>query len=533
MKTNLTLAIILILGAIIRFYQLANLPLILNRDEAALAYNAFLIEESGHDEWEQSWPILFRSFGDYKLPGYIYFLAAIFRLTDTANDWLTRLPAAAAGTGLILVSYLFGQRLFAKKNYALLVALLTALSPVMIFYSRMAWEATLALFFLLIGWWWLTSPQLRWLPALAGGSCFLLAILTYNTPLLLAPILIGLLIINYRRQSFSSPKLAKRIILGLIFLTLLGLVGLMNISSAKSQITIFNHPTVWANFITYREQLPTSLKLFGHQWFYWLKIISQNLVATLGPNFLVFKGGQHPWHNLPTASHLLFIVYLLGLIGLLTASYKLLRQLAQKISQPAKSKMDGELLNWLVLTVAGLAPAIITFDAPHATRSLLFLWIWPLWAGWGIKEILAAVNRLKIKMAWKKIAFQTILATFLIIFAAEAGQYLYRYFWLYPSQQKNFYPGFDTLVTEVNQKFPAADVAVVADGYQYILAAWYLKLPPRLFFETTIKQNPDQAGLNYGEQVFNWHFIAAASDRTDENLLVQWDNQEHRWIITQ
>src|SRR5256885_17173261 len=50
-------------------------------DESSIAYNAYLISRTGHDEHGQAWPLYFRAFGEYKNPIYIYLLASIFRLT--------------------------------------------------------------------------------------------------------------------------------------------------------------------------------------------------------------------------------------------------------------------------------------------------------------------------------------------------------------------------------------------------------------------------------------------------------------------
>ena len=68
------LLVILLLAIVVRFWALGSLPVILNRDEAALGYNALLLVQQGVDEWGRQWPITLTSFGDYKLVGYVLLL---------------------------------------------------------------------------------------------------------------------------------------------------------------------------------------------------------------------------------------------------------------------------------------------------------------------------------------------------------------------------------------------------------------------------------------------------------------------------
>src|SRR3990172_6192442 len=99
MKKYLWLWLIIGVAFLQRFWQVGQLPATLNRDEAAVAYNAFLLSETGKDEWGRSWPVALESFGDYKLPGYSLVLMPFFKLLGL-NDWVVRLPSVIAGTVL-------------------------------------------------------------------------------------------------------------------------------------------------------------------------------------------------------------------------------------------------------------------------------------------------------------------------------------------------------------------------------------------------------------------------------------------------
>ena len=74
---------LLITIALIVFYfaRLKSNPPGYYIDESSISYNAYTISQTGVDEFGTSWPLYFRSFGDYKNPIYIYLLAGIYRIT--------------------------------------------------------------------------------------------------------------------------------------------------------------------------------------------------------------------------------------------------------------------------------------------------------------------------------------------------------------------------------------------------------------------------------------------------------------------
>src|SRR3990167_10550251 len=71
-RTHMLLFIILFLGTSLRFYRITTVPPSLSHDETAIAYNAYSILKTGKDEYGAPFPLLFRSFDDYKLPGMVY-----------------------------------------------------------------------------------------------------------------------------------------------------------------------------------------------------------------------------------------------------------------------------------------------------------------------------------------------------------------------------------------------------------------------------------------------------------------------------
>src|SRR3989344_5210772 len=93
---NLFIIAIIILAAILSLYKLGEVPSGLYQDETAIGYNAYSLLETGKDEHGVSYPLYFKSFGDYKLPVYIY-LTAFSVKTFGLTGFAVRLPSAVFG----------------------------------------------------------------------------------------------------------------------------------------------------------------------------------------------------------------------------------------------------------------------------------------------------------------------------------------------------------------------------------------------------------------------------------------------------
>lgn len=510
------LAVIVGLGFLIRVFQLDKIPAILNRDEAALAYNAFLLSQTGQDEWGRTWPLALESFGDYKLPGYPALLAVIFKILP-ANDWLVRLPSALAGSLLILLAFLYARSLRLPPKFQLLSATTIALLPVYIFYSHMAFESNLALCIFSASLYLLffkTRTTHQNIFDFLAVFLALLSIFTYNTPFLLLPFVLLLLPLHRGLKKFKDWILPT---LGLLLIFALGVFVLLPVSAQKSGITIFSDETVWRQSITYRAQFVQPLQAtLGHKYLFYLQIMAKNFLGSFSPTFLVTQGGAHPWHSLPNYGHFYWSLYLLIIIGIGLSAYILSHRYLffwQKKKPAPSNNFSYHLKTLLYLTIISLLPSIITVDSPHTTRSLFFFFFISLLA---IKTLSFIYKKFNYKLLWLGLA---------AIFIFESSTYLYRYFIDYPQHQPvSLRPGFESVIKDANRLYADRAVAIVDDGgYQYISTAWYLKLDPQLFLSTIIKQDPDRIGFRYGQQVANYHFIAHPNDRDpSETVLVFW-----------
>jgi len=199
------LVVIILLGAILRFYNLGSVALGFFRDEAALGFNTWSILKTGADEYGQRLPIIFRSFEVFFMPAYVYFsLPFFFVLGQTV--FATRALAATSGVLLILFTYLIAKEFFKKEKLALVAAFLVSISPWAIFYSRGAFEGNLALLFFSIGvYFWLKFMGANKSNPLRGKKFFFVSILgfiasmySYQAPRFVAPLFIGFSILSQK-----------------------------------------------------------------------------------------------------------------------------------------------------------------------------------------------------------------------------------------------------------------------------------------------------------------------------------------------
>lgn len=111
LKQKFLFLTILFLAAFLRLYKISEVPPGVNRDEASIGYTAYSLMQTGKDEYGKPFPLSFQSFGDWKLPLYIYATIPFIKLFGL-NELAVRLPSALAGTLTVLLTFFLVQELF-------------------------------------------------------------------------------------------------------------------------------------------------------------------------------------------------------------------------------------------------------------------------------------------------------------------------------------------------------------------------------------------------------------------------------------
>lgn len=496
----------------LRLWQLSSIPAVLNPDEASIAYNAYLLGETGRDEWGRSWPLVLEAFGDQKVVGYTLLVVPLVKLFGMV-DWVGRLPAALASVAVAGVVAWLVYRWRKNPWLALMVLLLLGIQPIFIWYGRMAFEAVVALLYclgiLIAGLYSWRKPLLQWLVV---GGLVIAACFTYNTPLILIPLL-GLVLPFWHGWQKWRMWLPVGVVMALVWLGCMFVS--QNLATQKSQITIFGDETLKIEYGAYRQQFPGILqKAFGNKYVYYAREAGERYFASWSPLFMVDNAAGHPWHSLPRTGYVTWSAYFLGWIGWLLFVYQAWRH------RLSLGKVRYELL-WMYLAAIALVPASLTVNAPHATRSLLFFISWGVaagYAGW-----------------WLMTKWRWLVLPVVALVVLPSLMYLYQLFVTYPQSaelQAPLQPGLPQILKQHNYYDTEDEVAIVDPrGFAYISVAWYAQMSPEEFSRTIIKQQPDKINFKFGERVGHFHFIGDVDDPTSARHIVYWDHQQLQWLV--
>lgn len=242
----LALVAIIVLGVVTRGYMLGKVPAGLYIDEAGQGYSAYSILKTGKDEFGKSFPIVFRSFTDFKTPVYIYLVVPLIPIFGL-DAFTVRLPSFVFSILTLPVIYLLVRRIAPKEIavfLGLVTALLLAISPWHVLFGRTNFECNVALFFFLVGvltfYKTLTKPV--WI--ILAAALFAIAIPAYHSQRIVTPLMVLFLVIRHRKTLLgkSSRKflLAGAVLALLFLLPTLGVVTTPGFLARASGLNIFS-----------------------------------------------------------------------------------------------------------------------------------------------------------------------------------------------------------------------------------------------------------------------------------------------------
>jgi 4-amino-4-deoxy-L-arabinose transferase-like glycosyltransferase len=201
-----TLIAILVLATVLRVYDIGGNPPGFFTDEASFGYNAYTILHSGKDEFGVRMPLLFRAFGEYKMPVYIYSQVPFIALLGL-SELPVRLTTAFYGVMTVLALFLLVRELFKNDGTALAAAAVLAVLPWHVHYSRTGLgDITAHVFFLVLGLYLFMVGLRR--PAFWIGTAvaFVLAIYSYRSAWVLTPPLLAVLAVLYHRDLIRNRR---------------------------------------------------------------------------------------------------------------------------------------------------------------------------------------------------------------------------------------------------------------------------------------------------------------------------------------
>ncbi len=494
-KTIILLIAILILASILRIWGLNHYPAGLNADEASLGYNAYSLLKTGRDEYGKWFPLVFKSFGDYK-PGLYVYIIMPFVASLGLNAWAIRLPSALFGIGTVLLIFYLAVKITGKKEIGLISALLLAISPWHLQFSRGGWETNVATFFIALGilFFLYSWNDLKYLAF--SALSLLISMYIYQSPRLIAPIIFLGLIILYRdrllpRIKIATIRLAPVAILSipLIFQVLSG-----GAEARFSGLSFFSDPGPINRIDQLRGEHSNPSGIVAQ--------LLHNKITAYAPNFLghyvdhfssefLFINGDSVIRNRVPESGEFFLVEALflaiGFVYLVRGNFK-----------------DNKTL-WLWIIVAPLASAT-TFQTPNALRSLTE--VVPL-------TIVAAAGFWQILQLAKNKIYLIVVIPLIALLLFEFVHYLDSYYILYPKR----YPlaweyGFSQMVPKLEKYQPGYKKVVITDKYDqpYILVLFYEKYDPAKYQPQAVLSPRDQFDFGTVRSFDKYEFHSITTD---------------------
>ncbi len=493
-KKTLFLLVILLFSFILRFAFLSKIPPELNRDEVSVGFNAYSILKTGRDEHGRGpYPLVFRAFGDNKIPGYIYMVVPLIKLFGL-NAFSVRFPAAFFGSLTILVFYFFVKEIFstiARRNpiqdrfalddpgsIGLLAALLLAISPFHLHYSRQQFETTVALFFSLIGLVFLLKARKKLNLIFIALPLFILSFFIYNTPLFIILPLVVWTFLVFKNDYFKKPKNKLTILIFVVLLTS-GWCGYWQLAKEGNQgratTTIFNQEEVARRaesqiFLLNKKGIPVFIaKTFYNQYILLTKDFLKNYLAAFNPQFIFFTGDNNSWHSLGNLNfgNILIIFFPFILLGFL------------KVVKNPKQRENLFILGYLLISAI---PNGLTIDSPILTRLLNFHLVLILLAALGLEQF----------CQWqiKRLRYKNIILSVILLFSTI--NYLLTYFIIFPQTLDQFWlPGIKEVCQQVKQEEKDYDLIIFDSRVDvgYIFLAFYLPFAPADFQENSQRES--------------------------------------------
>ena len=486
---------IVIIGFILRFYNLDAIPHGLDRDEAFLGYNAFSLVHTGRDMTGNLLPLHLESFL-YTPAGYSY-ISTLPVLLLGLSAFSTRFASAFFGAITPLFFVLFLLELFKvneKKYFNTYLAGLAGgvfiiFSPWNILLSRTASVSTVVSFLIVLGLYLFLKARngSRWIMCLSY-LCFFSSLLFYIAPYSVLPFLIPL-IFYFSRKDFKKSKIIHvaglSIIAGLIIFTFLS----PKLSLRARSLSITNYPEVQLKLDqqiredgTHNSQVLLT-RAFHNKAVAYPEEFLKNYFSHFSYDFL-FNGQFYPNRYVFIGARLLYFV---DILFLLTGVIFIFRN---------RIKAGYFLIGWLAIMPLG--SAMSSYDIPNMQRILAMSLPISGISAIGLSYIITALK------GWKRLGICIVLA---VVYLYSIVSFLHAYYFhssIYMPWLRN--DGYKSLVAEINNHQDDYKKIVITnrESAPAIFVLFYEKYPASLYqneVRNSILRDFDR--VNFGKYEFS------------------------------
>lgn len=485
--------LVLFIGFFLRIYNVGEIPPGVNRDEASIGYTAYSLLTTGKDEYGISSPFSFQSFGDWKLPLYIYVTLLSVSLLGL-NEFAVRIPSVLFGTGVVFLTYFLIQELFGNKRLSLITMFLVAVSPWSLHLSRVESESNTAVFLI-------TLAVVLFLKGIKRNTWYLvvsaiffsLTYFTYAGNYIFTTLLVSSLVLIYRKE---IPRKKETVFAALVFLLLSISVFSVTLFANRTKVSgigIFGDPSV----VHAKIELPRNehedpgglaARVFHNRVIFAGERFFQNYLSAFSAEFLFIKGGENKAHNIENFGNMYLVeapFLFLGIFSLLFFK---------------KGKEKWLVLSWLLI---GPVAASITKDAPHTNRMFAIFPMLSLFVAIGYQQSIEWV-----RVRWKKM--QLLVAAFIaLLLIINIGMYLDRYYVHFPkNEEQNWGASYKNLSNVLTSKPYESKQVVISkpEHSPYIFLLFYQAFSPKEYQAGAVRYPPTEDGFvhvkGFGRYIF-------------------------------
>lgn len=499
-KSSVMFLMIVILAAVLRLFNLSNFPVGFNADEAALGYNAYSLLQTGKDEYGASFPLAFKSFGDFKPGLYVYFVMPFVSVLGL-NEWAVRLPSAFLGIGTVILIYFLSRKIFSSETVGLLSALLLAVSPWHLHFSRGGWETNAATFFITLGVFLFlkTLEERRYF--FWSMLSFLISMYLYQSPRLVVPVLVVALIILY---SGYFKRVAGQFIRPGLVLAALSIPLLLQFTGGAggarfSGLSFYADPGPASRVNELRGQHADlggkDAALLHNKFTAYAPNFLGHYLDHFTPNFLFINGDPLIRNRVPETGQF----YLITSIFLIAGLFSLIKK---------RFEHTKLLIAWIL--IAPLASAM-TYQTPHALRALNMVVPLTLIMGYGL-WVMGNFLRGRVRYL--------LLGAIVVLLSFEIIHYLESYYIHYPKR----YPlaweyGFKEMTAKLEQYQNGYNQVVITDRYDqpYILVLFYRKYDPSKYQPQAVLSERDKFNFGTVRSFDKYEFRSIKSEEVRSN----------------
>ena len=507
-KKYFPLIVIFVIAIFLRFYKLGTFRC-LNWDEASFGYNAYSILKTGRDEYGVKLPLQFKSVGDYKAPLYIYLSVPVIKVLGL-NEFSVRFMPAFLGSLCIILFYFLTKELFNKERIGLIAALMLAISPWHLQFTKAGADVGVGTFFTLLGIYGFIkgTKGSKW-GYLFSAVGFAGSIYSYFAERLFVPLVALFLLFCFKKEiKKTKNNFLIAILAGLLLIV--PIVPSLVSGGHEEKIlktTIFGYQRS-DEYIQKIKEEDKSVVLYS---LYHTDIFENGWGALnhyfnhFSPSFLFSEGVEEDPRQFIFNMGML---YLFDIPLILIGIYQIIRK---------KEKYLMIIVAWLLIAPI---PAAITKDLVSARRS--FNMIYPL--------LIISAYGLSMMIDWLKNQSKKVQIIFKVsgigIFVFLFSYYLLSYYILTPPKgyagPSGWHCGYKELVSYINEI--KEDKKVVIDTtYQgpYIFFLFYEKYDPAKYQSQArlVQESKNSLGEGAGYDNYTFKSIYWPGDRGDLNTI--------------